>query len=239
MEDLSNQKPIESFFNPEAMMYLHYDAQIMLSFSRKNNSYVLHAQGFNETMIEIEDQELFLEEPNECLFRVLPLARYKARQTLDNMVAKFKAKYSEKNQENLETQLTKLDRENKTRFLELQKLRGKFISFHTPIQLQHVVSHKYLTLKHPEEGGMENAYFSLEDYPQERSILKILPSFKFQTENQKYVRYDQEVYISTHELEENFFMYITYGNDQSGSLSNKISTHKIVKGNTKLKSKLE
>lgn len=140
----------------------------------------------------------------------------------------------------LEKEMNTLDHENYTRTQELQKLRGKFITFNTPIQFQHVISHKYLTIKASGSSRISSSYlFSLEDSPSEDSLLKLLPSFKFQTENQKYVRFDQGIYISTHGKQENFFMHVSTEEDER--LEGRVPTEKCVmlKGHAKFKSKLE
>jgi Inositol 1,4,5-trisphosphate/ryanodine receptor len=219
-------------------MYLHYDAQIMLTFSLQNKQFVLQSH-FCKGTLEFSNKAKFNHDANECLFRILPLVSNKVRQNVEALSQQLKQDYSEQAQKNLETQLTKLDRENKTRFLELQKLRGKFISFHTPIQLQHVVSHKFLSISQ-QTGMHEKLIFELDDNPSERSVVKLLPSFKYQTENQKYVRFDQEIYISMPYKENQYFMSFGIDTDplRMGFLEEKEAGN-IVRGNRKLKSKLE
>lgn len=98
---------------------------------------------------------------------------------------------------NSDNALEELNHELKLNSEKFAKFKRTPIIFGQSIQLEHVKSQKFLAFHSDQSnyGIIDNFILHLDDMASELSLFKILPSYKFQNERDKFIRYSQDVYI--------------------------------------------
>ena len=162
---------------------LHYGSCISLAL--QDNTF-MHSSGFIDTKLYLSSLEN-ISDFSQCLFRVLPRCIRTVKNELisaleTQSLSEYQAKYLDSEE--------KLEGEVKRNRQDYQKEKGKIIRFGTVVNLQHVESHKFITLYPKETGTADRDSFKigLNDFPNELSDITLQPSYSFQKEGDNMIR---------------------------------------------------
>lgn len=163
--------------------FLHYGSCVSLSLQE---SAFVHSTGFIDSSLYLSPLSE-IHDFSQCLFRVLPLSIHTVQNELiSSLESQDLAEYQEKYLALME----KLQGECTTNKQAYQKVKGEVVRFGTLVYLQHVESHKFLTL-HPKETGTadrDTFKISLNDFPNDFSYFALQPSYNFQKEGDSIIR---------------------------------------------------
>ena len=117
-----------------------------------------------------------------AIFRIVPCSIYSIQNDLLDYTRKVKEEDFFEKIEKLDKLEDNLEGEIKTNLQTYNSLKGKPVRYDSLIQLEHLQSHKFLTLEADENAEIEkeNLKASLEDFPSGNSHFRILPGFNYQ-----------------------------------------------------------
>jgi Inositol 1,4,5-trisphosphate/ryanodine receptor/MIR domain/RIH domain len=169
--------------------YIHYGCS--LSLSLQENTF-MHSSGFIDTSVYLAPVSS-VTDYSDCIFRVLPLCIHSVQNTLLSSLKEslqaYQSKYI-KLAENLEGEI-KLNLEG------YQKTKGEPVRFGSIVYLQHIQSHKFLSVLPNQTALSDKDSFkvALIDFPNDYSYIKIQPSYNFQKEGNGFIRIDDIVIL--------------------------------------------
>lgn len=180
--------------------YLHYGC--IINFSHQEEGY-LQSSGFIDSSLYLVNQDFDF---SECLFRVLPSSIHTVQNELLSSLPSFSASGNMKNtnsealykyQEKYSRLAENFEGEIETNLQSYEKLKGDNVRFGSSVYLQHVLSHKFLTVIPSETGAIERDALKvcLIDFPNDYSNIKFKPTYKFQKEGDGYIRINDIVLL--------------------------------------------
>lgn len=103
-----------------------------------------------------------------------------------------------------------LEGEMKTNIQSYSRLKGQPIKFGAVIQLEHVLSHKVVTVNPTENATHEkdSLKLQLEDFGSERSLFRVVPAYKYQSEGDGNIYFGDKIQLETLSREMNRPAYI-------------------------------
>lgn len=169
-----------------------YGALITL---KSPEDYYLCAQGFIDQSPYL--QKHISQDFSGAIFRIIPNSTY----SVQNEIISFVQEINENNINEKIDRLAKLEDslegEIKTNMQRYVNARGTPIRYDSPIQLEHLQSHKFLTLECSDTADIEkeNLKVSLEDFTSGRSHFRIVPGFNYQKFTDGVVKNHDKVYL--------------------------------------------
>lgn len=162
--------------------YLHYGCLITLSSIQ--GSFV-HSEGFIDDSLYLchSDQ---IDDFSQAIFRVLPHCMHSVQSELTSSIYSDPKSFPEKFNESEEKFISEL----KGNLDTYEEKKGKFILFGSIVYLQHVQSHRFLTIKPDNISRVDKDSLKvhLADFPDDNSYIKLEPSYNFQKEGKGYIR---------------------------------------------------
>ena len=170
--------------------FLHFGQLVLVCL--EEDSY-LFSKGFIDNSINVQEfDEGSSSDFSGAVFRVLPQCMHSVQNdllvALDELSqAQFHEKFS-RHEESLEGEI-------KTNIQTYSNFKGEAVKFGSLIQLQHVLSYKFITLVPQENAEIdkENLRITLTEFASECSYLRIEPGYKFQKETDGLVRMNDRV----------------------------------------------
>lgn len=168
--------------NPEQNLdsYLHYGCLITLSY---NQGYFAYSNGFIDDSLYLNHSDR-IEDFSQALFRVLPQCMHTVQSEL---VSLANSKHSEKEDFELKFAANeeKLKSELKDNLETYESKKGKPVKFGSIVYLQHVQSHRFLTIWHKQISTVDkdSCKVGLVDFPNDDSYIKLESSYNFQKES--------------------------------------------------------
>jgi Inositol 1,4,5-trisphosphate/ryanodine receptor/MIR domain/RIH domain len=170
--------------------YLHFGQQI--SISLEEDSYI-YSKGFVDNNIYLQQLDnIGTYDFAGAVFRVLPQCMYSIQNDL--LISSEALHHSQFHDKFLRHEES-LEGEIKTNIQTYNNFKGEPVRFGTIIQLQHVMSYKFLTLIPQENAEIEkeNLKIKLTEFASECSYLRIETAYKFQNEGDGLVRINDKV----------------------------------------------
>lgn len=170
--------------NPDKNLdsFLHYGCLITLSY---NKSYA-HSVGFIDDSVYVNKPE-DIEDFSQAVFRVLP----QCMNTVQNSLITNTGKETNEDFKKLfQSQESNLKEELKDNLETYEKFKGQFIRFGSIVYLQHVQSHRFLTVI-PEEvstADKDSLRVCLTNFPNDNSYIRLESSYNFQKEGKGLIR---------------------------------------------------
>lgn len=176
------------------LKYLKYGSLITLSTSE---GFYLYSEGFNDSSPYLREQSKNFSEFSGAVFRLIPQCMHSVQTSIlqyikDIREADFFQKINHliKMEENLEGEI-------KTNIHSFESLKGQVVKYNSLVQLEHLRSHKFLTLNSSvsAEAEKDNFKITLEDFPSDYSHFRIVPSYKFQKHGSGGIKVFDKVYL--------------------------------------------
>ena len=172
--------------------FLHFGQ--LISVCLEEDSYIF-SKGFIDNSVYVQEfDENDSSDFSGAVFRVLPQCMYSVQNdlllALDELSQlQFHEKFT-RQEESLEGEI-------KTNIQTYSNFKGEPVKFGSLIQLQHVLSYKFITLVPQENAEIdkENFRIKLTEFASECSYLRIEPGYKFQKESDGLVRMNDRVII--------------------------------------------
>ena len=162
---------------------------------RNTENFYLCAQGFidNSPYLKKEIYNNF----SLSVFRIIPASIYSVQTEIIDFTRETKENELFNKQEKLTKLEDSLEGEIKINMHNYNALKGKSINYESLIQLEHVQSHKFLTLENDKTAEVENKNLkvSLEDFSSEYSHFRILPGYEYQKYCDKVVQSSHKIYL--------------------------------------------
>ena len=174
--------------------YLKYGSLITLSTSE---GFFLNSEGYIDSHPILRDNSDLNLDYSSAVFRVIPKCIYSVQTSLVEYMKRIsdvnipdKLSHLIKIEENLEGEI-------RTNIHIFNLFDQQEVRYDSQIQLVHVKSHKFLTLKSQSsaESEKDNFKLSLEDFPSEHSHFRIVPSFKYQEHGSGRIKLSHKVYF--------------------------------------------
>jgi hypothetical protein len=170
--------------------FLHFGQ--LISICLEDDSFI-YSKGFIDNSVYLQQfDENGTFDFSASVFRVLPQCMYSVQNDLlrasdDLGQQQFSEKFT-RHEESLEGEI-------KTNIQTFNNFKGEAIRFGSIVQLQHVLSYKFITLVPQENAEIEkeNLRLRLMEFASECSYIRIEPGFKFQKESDGLVRINDRV----------------------------------------------
>ena len=174
--------------------YLKYGSLITLSTKEK---YFLYSHGFIQTSPYLQESTSKFFDLTGALFQVVPPCMHSVQTSLNEYMNGIReVDYGEKINQLVKIEES-LEGEIKTNIHTYNLCKGQEILYDSFIQLEHVKSHKFLTL-HSQisaETEKDNFQLSFEDFPSEYSHFRVVPSYKYQNHGSRKIKFSDKVYL--------------------------------------------
>ena len=191
--------------------YLQYGSEITLSYQ---NSGYISSSGFIENSLYLKATGEYID-LSESLFRILPFTMHSVQCSIISEISTtsnnpFEKNARDKYPEVYQNRISFLESEIRSNLLNYEKTRGQFIRFGSLVYLQHVASHKFLTVFPKETGVIEkyNVKVALTDFPNDLSYIRIEPSYNFQREGEGFIRTNDVVKLVIFSTDLNMPAYV-------------------------------
>lgn len=170
--------------------FLHFGQ--LISICLEEDSFI-HSKGFIDNSVYLQQfDENGTYDFSTAVFRVLPQCMFSVQNDLLTAADELNhQQFSEKFSRHEES----LEGEIKTNIQTYNNFKGEPIRFGSIVQLQHVLSYKFITLVPQENAEIEkeNLRLRLTEFASECSYIRIEPGFKFQKESDGLVRINDRV----------------------------------------------
>jgi inositol 1,4,5-triphosphate receptor type 1/inositol 1,4,5-triphosphate receptor type 3 len=184
--------------------FLRYGAHITLMLA--DNQFV-HSPGMIDVSVKLQTFPTYdPAEFNFSVFRVLPASMY----NVQNEVLRRVKEISQAQEDAIGVLDESLEGEIKTNRQIYTNLKGHSVKFGATVQLQHLTSHRFLTVKGQENADNEkdNLKVTLEDYCSANTHFKVEHAFNYQKEGDEYVRLNDRVLLQLFVRELNKAVYL-------------------------------
>lgn len=174
--------------------YLKYGSLITLSTKEK---YFLYSHGFIQTSPYLQESSSKFFDLTGALFQVVPPCMYSVQTSLNEYMNGIReVDYGEKINQLVKIEES-LEGEIKTNIHTYNLCKGQEILYDSFVQLEHIKSHKFLTLHSQISAETEKDNFKLtfEDFPSEYSHFRVVPSYKYQNHGSRKVKFSDKVYL--------------------------------------------
>lgn len=174
--------------------YLKYGSLITLS---TKEGYFLYSDGFLQTSPYLQESSSQHFDLTGAIFQVIPQCLYSAQKNLHEYIKGIcEVDFNEKLY-NLMKIEENLEGEIKANINAYNLSKGQEVLYNSLIQLEHIKSHKFLTLQSEKSAETEKDNFKLsfEDFPSEHSHFRIVPSFKYQNHGNRKVKFSDKIYL--------------------------------------------
>ena len=174
--------------------YLKYGSLITLSTSE---GFHLYSQGFIDSSPYLREQTLDYSEFSGAVFRILPQCLYSVQTNILRYIRENRdIDYKEKRPQ-LAKMEESLEGEIKSNIHTYNIFKGEIIRYNSLVQLEHLTSHKYLTLNSQlsAETEKDNFKITFEDFSSENSHFRIVPGYKFQIHGSGNVKISDKVFF--------------------------------------------
>ena len=176
------------------LSYVKYGSLITLSTSE---GFYLYSQGFVDSSPYLREQTKDFFEFSGAVVRIIPQSMHSVQSTILEYIKNIREiDYYEKINSLIRSEES-LEGEIKSNIHSYESLKGEIVRYNSLVQLEHLTSHKFLTMhsKVSAEGEKDNYKVSFEDFPSAYSHFRIVPSFKFQTHGSGKVKVFDKVYL--------------------------------------------
>lgn len=189
--------------------FLHYGSLITV---RTIENFYICSQGFIDNNLYLQDGLGNTISFTGAVFRIIPQTMNSTQKEILRYISDSSGAL---NSEKLDRLEDSLDGEIKTNIHTYNNFKGEAIKYGSLVQLEHIQSHRFLTLISRESAEIEkeNLKLSLEDYTSEYSHFRIEPSYKYQKEGSGFVRLEDKVHfeITIPELNRVAFLHSSKG----------------------------
>ena len=176
------------------LRYVKYGSLISLS---TPEGFYLYSQGFVDSSLYLREQTPECLEFSGSVLRILPQCMHSVQTSILEYIRNIKEiDYCDKINALISSEKS-LEGEIKSNIHSYESLKGETVRYNSLIQLEHLASHKFLTVhsKVSAEGEKDNYKVSFEDFPSAYSHFRIVPGYKFQTYSSGKVKVFDKVYL--------------------------------------------
>lgn len=158
------------------------------------DDFYLYSRGFIDNNPILQEGVDNLQNFTSAVFRIIPQCMFSTQKEILRYISDFSGGVQSAKVNRLEEAL---DGEIKTNIHTYNNFKGDAIKYGSLIQLEHIQSHRFLTLNSQKSAEVEreNLKLSLEDYGSEYSHFRIEPSFRYQKEGAGLVRLNDKVHF--------------------------------------------
>ncbi|CAG9317756.1 unnamed protein product [Blepharisma stoltei] len=189
--------------------FLHYGSLITI---KTADNFYLYSKGFIDNNPILQDGLDSVSDLIGAVFRIIPQCMFSTQKEILRYISDSRGGVQSSKVSRLEEAL---DGEIKTNIHTYNNFKGEAIKYGSLIQLEHIQSHKFLTLNSQKSSEVEreNLKLSLEDYGSEYSHFRIEPSFRYQKEGNGLVRLNDKVHFEIAIPELNRMAYLHSSKD--------------------------
>jgi hypothetical protein len=162
-----------------------------------SDGFYLYSQGFLQSTPYLREQTQDHSDFSGSVFRIIPQCMHAVQTSLFKFITEIRgADFPEKIVQLMKME-ENLEGEIKTNIHLFSSLRGQVVRYNSLIQLEHLTSHKLLTLRSQTSADAEKDNFkiSFEDFPSDYSHFRIVPSFNFLKQGSGKVKLFDKVYL--------------------------------------------
>jgi len=167
----------------------------------------VHSPGMIDVSVKMQSFPTYdLFEFNFAVFRVLPASMY----NVQNDVLRRVKEIGQTQEDVIGVLDESLEGEINTNMQIYTNLKGHSVKFGATVQLQHLTSHRFLTVKGQENADYEkdNLKVALEDYSSANTHFTVEHAFNYQKEGDEYVRLNDRILLQLFVRELNKAVYL-------------------------------